>query len=427
MNDPVPLSMIVSLLSILPTILLVYLSTALQRLNSAQIERLFELEETQDRFGGFNLSQIKLSVYFASVIVELLFLVTLFTWLFSGKWLSGNTLGFFVAAFLVEFFSRVIMVQIFPLHLREYLRSWEKALIMLCSYLFLPVAWITDKFSNWLQGVSKPSNQNDRMAQAEETIKSIIDAGEKDGVFLNNEGEMLQSIVELSETIVREVMTPRIDLESIEISNSIDDFVQKVVETGYSKIPVYKDRVDEIVGILYAKDVLKYWGDDDSDVTLDALKRPATFVPESKRISFLMQEFQKEKKHLAIVVDEFGGVAGLVTIEDLLEEIVGEIQDEYDQEEAEIRQTKDDSWEVAAKIDLDELTEEIDVEFPEDNYETLGGFMFHLFGRVPVPGESQKYQNVNFTIVNADERRIEVVRIDRLKPENYQDEEKVKE
>ncbi|HPQ41053.1 MAG TPA: hemolysin family protein [bacterium] len=264
---------------------------------------------------------------------------------------------------------------------------------------------------NRISGALSPRSEDERMAQAEETIRSIIDAGEKDGVFLSDEGEMLQSILEMSETIVREVMTPRIDLQAVEISSSIDDFIAKVVETGFSKIPVYQERVDNIVGILYAKDVLQYWRNKDTDVTLDTLKRAATFVPETKRISILLREFQNEKKHLAIVVDEFGGVAGLVTIEDLLEEIVGEIHDEYDQEQETIRNISENAWEVAARIDLDELGEEIDFEFPDDNYETLGGFLFHKFGRIPVPGESYVHENLTFKVIKANDRRIETVLI----------------
>lgn len=413
MKLPIPLSLIIASITFIPCILLVYLSTVLQRLNSAQVERLLDLEEDEDTYHGIKIQSIFLSVQFASIVLELVFLMAFFVWLFTTQigGIAPVILIFLGVALIMESFARIILPSVLPMHVRENMRKWESATLLICAYLFFIPSFGTGWIVNRLSGAVTPRSEDERMAQAEETIRSIIDAGEKDGVFRSDEGEMLQSILEMSETIVREVMTPRIDLQAVEISSSIDEFVSKVVESGYSKIPVYKDRVDNIVGILYAKDVLQYWGETDSDVTLDTLKRAATFVPETKRIAILLREFQKEKKHLAIVVDEFGGVAGLVTIEDLLEEIVGEIHDEYDQEEESIRRVSDTTWEVAARIDLDELGEEVGFEFPDDNYETLGGFLFHKFGRVPAPGETYRHENMMYKVTNANDRRIETVLI----------------
>jgi len=412
MSESLP--QIIALVTIIPSIMISYFSVVIQRLNSAQIERLFALEENEDAYKGFRIPLLFISLHFASVFMEIVCLTAFFRWVVSAESFDQSLFLFIVIAICVEIFARIIIPAVFPLHLRENLSGWQKLTLISCGYAFIIPAWVSEKLVKYHSAIFQPKNKTDRMAQAEETIRSIIDAGEKDGVFLSNEGEMLQSIVDLSDTIVREVMTPRIDLQAIDISSSIDDFIDKVVESGYSKIPVYKDRVDEIVGILYAKDVLKYWKSNGSEVTLDSLKRHATFVPETKRIDILLKEFQKDKKHLTIVVDEFGGVAGLVTIEDLLEEIVGEIHDEYDHEEETINIVSDKEWEVAARIDLDELAEEIKIEFPEDNYETLGGFLFHLFGRIPEIGESCTYQNISLKILKADERRIDTVLITRV-------------
>jgi CBS domain containing-hemolysin-like protein len=405
----------------IPAVFLIYLSTAMQKLNSAQIERLFDLEEDETAFRGFRISKIFLGLHFFAIFSEILLILVCIKFFVFNEWnmLSFLKFGLFFGA--VEIVSRQILPTAFPMHVRDHLKTWEKWIFLMCGYIFFLPAVLVEKTTLLSQKIVRSNSKVQRLTHAEETIRSIIDAGQKDGVFLSDEGEMLQSIIDLSETIVREVMTPRIDLQAIEIQATIDDLVQKVVATGYSKIPVYKEKVDDVVGVLYAKDVLPYWKKNGHQVTLEELKRDVTFVPETKKISILLREFQHEKKHMAIVVDEFGGVAGLVTIEDLLEEIVGEIHDEYDEESETIRSISSFSWEVAARIDLDELSEEIDVEFPEANYETLGGFLFHLFERIPAPGETQKFENVIFKITKANERRIETVLITKEQEKGQQE------
>ncbi|MCD4655228.1 hemolysin family protein [bacterium] len=423
MNESLP--QIIALATLLPAFLFIYLSVVIQRLNSVQVERLFGLEEDEERYRGFRINLLFISLHFAAIFLEIICFMSFFRWLVADRWSNGSIVFFLLVAVAIENCARIVFPAIFPFHMREGLGDWQKRVLLFFGYLFLPAAWITDRIIGYLSRVFHPKNQHDRIAQAEETIRSIIDAGEKDGVFLSSEGEMLQSIVDLSETTVREVMTPRIDLQAIDISSSIDDLIAKVVESGYSKIPVYKNRIDDIVGILYAKDVLQFWQSNGTDITLDSLMRNATFVPETKRINILLKEFQKDKKHLTIVVDEFGGVAGLVTIEDLLEEIVGEIHDEYDHEEETMRIISENVWEVAARIDLDELSESIKVIFPDDNYETLGGFLFHLFGRIPTPGESHQYLNLSFKILEANERRIETVLVSKTDEKQSSKTEKV--
>lgn len=407
------ISVIALVPSALITAYLIYLSTAIQKLNSAQIERLLALDHNEDVYHGIKVTKTLDGLHMLSVISEAVFVIVLVfvSMPFNQNWLQ--ILQFMLLLIGVDVFSRLILPSVFPIHTRDHLYRWEKWILLCSGYVFYIPAVAAEFIVLWGRKVFNPDSRFQRLAQAEDTIRSIIDAGEKDGVFLNSESEMLQSIIELTETIAREVMTPRIDMEAIELSSSIDDFVVKVVKTGYSKIPVYKNNVDNIVGILYAKDALSYWKNNGQEITLDELKRDAAFVPETKKISVLLREFQKEKKHLAVVVDEFGGVAGLITIEDLLEEIVGEIHDEYDEEAQTIVQFAEHSWEVAARIDLDELAEELDLEFPEANYETLGGFLFHLFERIPSPGETCVYKNLNFKVIKADERKIETVLITR--------------
>lgn len=399
------------ILFMVPVVFLVYLSTAIQKLNSAQIERLFNLDENETSFNGLKINFIFQGLHLSAILLEVVFLLAAIRVIVANNWGMLPLIKFALFYLCFKIISRQILPAAFPLHFRDHLKALEKWILLICGYIFYFPSILVEKIIQLLHKLVKADSKVQRLTQAEETIRSIIDAGEKDGVFLSDEGEMLQSILYLSETIVREVMTPRIDLQAIEIQATIDDFVQKVVDTGYSKIPVYNEKVDDVVGVLYAKDALPYWKKNGQQVTLEELKREVSFVPETKKISILLREFQHEKKHLAIVVDEFGGVAGLVTIEDLLEEIVGEIHDEYDEEEESIKTISDSTWEVVARINLDELSEEIDIEFPEANYETLGGFLFHLFERIPVSGETHNYKNLVFKIIKANERKIETVLI----------------
>ncbi|MGB3975199.1 MAG: hemolysin family protein [bacterium] len=403
-------------LFMVPVSFLVYLSAVIQKLNSAQIERLFDLEENETTLNGLKITTVFQGLHFCAILSEIVILLAAIRYMLINNWGMLPLLKFGLFFLFFKVISRQILPTAFPLHIRDHVKTWEKWVLLICGYLFYFPSILLGKVILISQKLVKSDSKVQRMTQVEESIRSIIDAGEKDGVFLSDEGDMLQSIIYLSETIVREVMTPRIDLQAIEIHSTIDDLVQKVVDTGYSKIPVYNEKVDNVVGVLYAKDVLPYWKKNGHQVTLEELKRDVSFVPETKKISILLREFQHEKKHLAIVVDEFGGVAGLVTIEDLLEEIVGEIHDEYDEEEESIKVISDSSWEVAARINLDELSEVLDIEFPEDNYETLGGFLFHLFERIPVSGETHSYKNLVFEIIKANERKIETVLITKEQP-----------
>ncbi len=399
--------------------ILLYLSSGLSSLNSAQLERLFESSDESPTVFGLKLSTTLISVKLAASLMELAFFMSLILARFLGDWSWNRVIAFLSIGMAFEILSRFLLPAGIPMRNRHGFTGVEKRLIQICGYLLFFPAFVIEKIVEKSSEMLFPKTADTRLAQAEDTIKSMIDVGEKEGIFKDEEGELLHSIVEFSDTIAREVMTPRIDLKSIEISQSLEDLVNLVVQTGYSKIPAYQGRIDEIVGILYAKDLLKVWNTESTRIELDQIFRPAYFIPETKKVKNLLREFQKEKMHMAIVVDEYGGVAGVVTIEDLLEEIVGEIQDEYDEEPDMFAALSEDSWLVDAKIDLDELSEVLNVPFPEENYETLGGFLFDQIGHVPEPGESTDYKNLSIEVKEADERRILKVLIHRkeIEPE----------
>lgn len=272
-------------------------------------------------------------------------------------------------------------------------------------------SWITNFVSSVL-GVGKK-----RLFITEDEIKTLVEVGQERGELEAEEKEMITSIFEFGETAIHEVMVPRIDMVAVDADTPIDEVIATIRETGHSRIPVYRERIDNIIGILYAKDLLPQLGHHENKSLID-LVRDAHFVPESKKIDEMLREFQREKVHMAIVVDEYGGTAGLVTLEDILEEIVGEIQDEYDTEAPLWEKSEDGSIEVEAKISLDELNEIIEEDaFPtSEDYETLGGLIFHSTGNVPEPGETIEHGNYLLTVKEVSNRRVGRVRISPLRP-----------
>ncbi|RKZ31530.1 hypothetical protein DRQ36_01785 [bacterium] len=225
------------------------------------------------------------------------------------------------------------------------------------------------------------------------------------------EREMIRHVVEFGEATVREVMVPRIDMVCIQSDTSHEDAVGIIAEAGHSRIPIYKDRVDNIVGVLYAKDLLLAISGTDNVPSLTDIARNPYFVPEAKRTSDLLREFKKERIHMAIVVDEYGGTAGLVTLEDLIEEIVGEIQDEYDAEEVPIRRLSGNVLLVDAKLPIDEVNEELGLSLPEEDVETLGGFIYNLAEAIPNPGDRFEYGNALFIVESLVGQRVKHVKV----------------
>ena len=244
-------------------------------------------------------------------------------------------------------------------------------------------------------------------------LLALVDHHDEVTELKEKEREMITSILGFSDTEVREIMVPRIDMVCVEENTSIKELTRLIKEKGHSRIPVYQERIDNIIGILYAKDLLPYLLNDRSKpISLRNLVRPASFVPESKKLHQLLREFQQRKYHMAIVVDEYGGTAGLVTLEDIIEEIVGDIQDEYDRELPLYRKIDDRTYLVDAKIDMHELNEKLGLDLPtEGEFESLGGFIFSLTGYVPEKNEVVKYENYTFTVLEVDRNRIVKVKL----------------
>ena len=223
--------------------------------------------------------------------------------------------------------------------------------------------------------------------------------------------EMIQGIVELSETTVKEIMVPRIDVISLSIETPIKELLLKVYECGHSRVLVFKDTVDNVVGVLYVKDLLKFLIKENEEIRLDEIIRKPYFVPESKKLNSLLKEFKKRKVHIAVVVDEYGGTSGIACMEDIIEEIVGDIQDEFDNEAEEIMEIGEKIYLCDARVDIEDLNKQLKINLPIEDSDTLGGFVFDIFGKIPVKFEKVKYKNIDFTIQEMEGHKIIKIKV----------------
>lgn len=247
----------------------------------------------------------------------------------------------------------------------------------------------------------------------EEELRLLVTVGEEEGVLEEEETEMIHSIFEFADTTVREVMIPRIDMVTLESDATVDEAVDLALQGGFSRIPVYEENIDNIIGVLYTKDMLKQLREGHNSRTIRNLVRPAYFVPETKKLDDLLREIRQKRVHMVIVVDEYGSVAGLVTIEDLVEEIVGDIQDEYDREEKLYERISDDEYIFDGKISIDAFNDVMDTELADEDYETLGGLMYAQLDKIPSVNDTITFEGLTFTVLSTRGRRITKVRVER--------------
>jgi CBS domain containing-hemolysin-like protein len=263
---------------------------------------------------------------------------------------------------------------------------------------------------------ANPAIEN-QSSVTETELMTLVEASQEEGVLEQGERRMIVSIFKLGDTLAREIMVPRIDLLALDVDTPLADAVDALLESGYSRVPVFRETVDNILGLLYTKDLLRIWREGNQIASLKDLLRRAYFVPEAKKVDELLAEMQAQRIHMAIVVDEYGGVAGLVTLEDIVEEIVGEIHDEYDKAEENLYQQVDDGEFVfLGRVDLDDFNEIMESTLPRDEADTLAGFMYSRIGRVPVGGENVQVEDLELTVEQVSGRRIRKVRAQRIPP-----------
>ena len=239
--------------------------------------------------------------------------------------------------------------------------------------------------------------------------KGIPIDGEEHELNIEKE-DMIRGVFTLSETTVKEVMVPRIDVAFVALDMNPRAAVKKVGESGHSRLPVYKETIDNVVGILYAKDLLEYYISEKPFEIEQVIRKPF-FVPDSKRLNSLLREMQRRRVHIAVSVDEYGGVSGIVCLEDILEEIVGDIQDEFDNEREDILEIGDKVYLCDARVDIEDLNEELQLDLPDADFDTLGGFVFDLFGKIPVKFEKVRYGGTGFVVQEMDGHKIKTVKI----------------
>lgn len=297
-------------------------------------------------------------------------------------------------------------------------RSWP--LLNLLQTLARPI-WSSsrklDQIIHRVYGVPEPTSDSAADLLAEELL-TVVDESQREGVIESHASTMIHRVMDLQHEDVAAIMTPRTDMVTIPASRTIPEAMEEMLENGFSRVPVIRDGIDDIVGILYARDLLAVAAGRESENghvrMVSDIARDVLYAPESQGIGDLLESMRQKKVHMAIIVDEYSGVSGLVTLEDILEEIVGDIADEYDHEETSLwKDHREGMTEVDARYHLDDLNEEFGYEFPEDEeFDTIGGFVLSCFGRIPVPGEHHDWRNLRLIVTDADERRLIRVRIE---------------
>ncbi len=334
-----------------------------------------------------------------ALIVSAMFLARLYgnyRWL--GWWLFGGV----AVLLLVQILSRAWVI-----NKEERTAVALAPLVRLLALILKPVTSILWRIGG---GAVPKGAAPESVFLSEDGLRFLLHVSDEESVIEQEEKEMIQSIFDFSDKLVREVMVPRIDVTGVTVETPMLQALEVILKAGHSRIPVYRDSIDNVQGILYAKDLLKYLRDGRTETPLARIVRPAYFIPESKKVDELLQELQQRKVHMAVVVDEYGGTAGLVTIEDLLEEIVGEIQDEYDSEEPTVEAINSHEYLFDARVSLDEVNKLLDVELPSEGGDTLGGFIYSQLGKVPALGDRIEFENVTIEVLSVAGRRIKQVR-----------------
>lgn len=443
--DPDPANYLITLLFLFFTILFQLCDEAFSAIGEARIR---ELEDNGNRkarsirrmtentqrfamririttvFGGIGLAFCMMRLFYKPVYLWIRNLIAQYV----GGAITLLTVYFMMAIFSAFIFGFLCCM----LPRRLVSRNPEKTALAMAPvfalfyHLSYPLYGLCTLFTYPFVRVAGVKLHEEEEAVTEEDILEMMDMGEEIGAFEGIQKEMVSNIFEFDDISAAEIMTPRIDVIAVDVEDSLAEALQLAVDNGYSRLPVYEEDVDHIIGILYIKDLLPYVGRSlPKNVTVRTLLRDTHFVPDTKKCDELFEEMNQKHLQMAIVVDEYGGVAGIVTIEDLLESIVGNMQDEFDNEEEEITQLDDDSFEVDGTLSVGELEELLDTELPEGDYDTVAGFVLDQLGHIPEEGEEAaiQFENLTFTVKGMDDLRIENILVERTPEEESTSEE----
>lgn len=339
------------------------------------------------------------------------FASSLGTYIAISKWgEKGLWLSTLFMTFVILLFGEISPKSI-AIHIPEKISSFTAYPLKFFTIIFHPIVFVLTKFVSYLSTLLGIKNDEENFS--EEEINILLSLSKENGILKEEERKMIEKIMKFGNTTVREIMVPRIKMECLPSDLTVSNILDKIKEINHSRIPIYEEKIDNIIGILYIKDLSKYLGEKRLSIPITEIMRKAYFIPENKRADRLLQELIKKNIQIAIVIDEYGGTAGLITMEDLMEEIVGEIQDEYDKEEAPIKKISENTYIVDSLVNLYTLHEElgIDLQEKDEDFDTLGGLIFKLTSHIPKEGEKIKYKNAEFEILKVEKNRIQKVKI----------------
>lgn len=333
---------------------------------------------------------------------------------------ASNEIALIVVTIAISFIT-LVLGELLPkriaLQNSEGISLFAARPILLISKIMHPFVKILTVSTNLFGRIFNLETSSNDEAVTEEEIRMMIDVGEENGVLNETEKEMIDGIFEFDNTLAKEIMTPRTNVFSININTPIHELIDLVLEEQYSRIPVYEEETDNIIGLLFMKDLFKVMNNEEVDkINIKEILRPTYFVPETKNIDILFRELQKSKNHMAILIDEYGGFSGIVTIEDLIEEVMGNIFDEYDEdyESSEyIHKVDNTTYIVNGMVSIDEINEKLDLKLPSEHFDTVGGFVIDLIGSIPKEDEEHivEYENLTFKVEKIDEKRIELIKV----------------
>ena len=443
--DPDPASILITLLFLFFTLLFQLCDEAFFAVGEARIRELEEdgnrrarairrMTENAQRFS----IRIRISTMFGGIGLAFCLMRLFYTpvyWLVRGmifEYVGGAVTLLTIYLVMAVFSAFVFGFICCMLPRRLVSRHPEKAALALAPvfsvfyHLSYPLYGLCALFTYPFVRIAGVKLHEDSEAVTEEDIREMMDMGEEIGAIEGIQKDMVNNIFEFDDITAAEIMTPRIDVTAVNAENSLAEALQLAVDNGYSRLPVYEEDIDHIIGLLYIKDLLPYVGRSlPKNVTIRTLLRDTHFVPDTKKCDELFEEMNAKHLQMAIVVDEYGGVAGIVTIEDLLESIVGNMQDEFDNEEEEITQLDEDSFEIDGTLSVSELEELLDTELPEGDYDTVAGFVLDQLGHIPEEGEEAavQFENLTFTVKEMDDLRIENILVERTPEEDTEIEE----
>ncbi|GLC29212.1 hemolysin family protein [Clostridium omnivorum] len=330
----------------------------------------------------------------------------------------SSKLSFIIITILISFLS-LLFGELIPKRLAlrkaETIANLSVGVIKIIDTMAKPLVITLTKSTNFFVNLIVGSDNDSEDEITEEEIKMMINVGEEQGIFQKAETDMINSIFQFDDTTVSDIMTPRPDIVALDVENNLEEVLKVITEEKYSRVPVYKENIDDIIGVLYTKDIIDYmaYKKDNTEFNLKDFVKEPFFVTEYKKIDVLLKEMQKKGVHISIAIDEYGGTAGLVTIEDMLEEIVGNIYDEYDEIEVEIAVRGENEFEIDGGINMTELNELLEADYPE-NYDTASGLILDYLGGFPKEKESIELENYRFTVLELDNKRIKRILITKL-------------